>query len=540
MASATGTPVSGRPGSPVDVTRIAVLLGTFAVTMAFALVTHHVSDDFLIAYRYSVNLATHHGLVYVPGARVQGFTSPLGVLIPAAIVWLLGSTSVENVLAYLRVINGLFLSGAAVCLLQIGRTHLRSRGAVALLIGLFVTETTVLDYSINGMESAYVVFFTALTAYALAAHRPRSASLLGAAWAGLLWSRPDGVIVILALTLAFAAIMARERRQILVQALAASIVTACLYTPWLLWTWWYYGSPIPHSVIAKASSWGQVWRTLGFQPLGFVPDRPTLQSLLTPPYSVSYGWPVLFDIYGYALGLLAVSWWLSRGRRAPGRAWSLATLFACIYLNVVPSFPWYYCSAAVLAMLALAHATDELLEMGRTVRALVRPILAAVLVAQTLLLVLTGIHLRIVQSHLEDRHRKVIGTWLAEHGSPGDSVFTESLGYFGYYSGMRVLDYPGIVSPAVVAARREGDSFAHVIAATRPDWLVIRPGEAARIQSEKPGLLGHDYRLERVFDQRPDLARLSFAPSRYALHFDSIYLVYHRSSLAERIPDAGP
>lgn len=128
---------STEPPRRIDATRALVLIGVFALGTGFALFTRHIADDFLIAYRYSVNLAQGHGLVYTPGERVQGFSSPLGVLVPAAIVWLSGSPGLEHALAWLRILNGLCLGGAAVLLLQIGRSYLRSRAALVLLGGRY-------------------------------------------------------------------------------------------------------------------------------------------------------------------------------------------------------------------------------------------------------------------------------------------------------------------------------------------------------------------------------------------------------------------
>src|SRR6516162_11698817 len=59
---------------------VAVCMGA---PLAYTLFTRHTWEDFYITYRFSRNLCAGQGLVYEPGRRVHGFTSPLGVLLPA-------------------------------------------------------------------------------------------------------------------------------------------------------------------------------------------------------------------------------------------------------------------------------------------------------------------------------------------------------------------------------------------------------------------------------------------------------------------------
>jgi len=64
----------------------------FTLALLFAAYTRHAWEDYYITYRCSKNLATGHGLVYTVGERVHAFTSPLNVLIPAALSVMTGNT----------------------------------------------------------------------------------------------------------------------------------------------------------------------------------------------------------------------------------------------------------------------------------------------------------------------------------------------------------------------------------------------------------------------------------------------------------------
>src|SRR5580658_2957112 len=77
----------------------------FAVPLLYALYTGHIWEDFLITFRFSQNLCEGHGLVYRPGERVYGSTSPLGTLLPALCYWMTGQTSYLPALWLFRVLS---------------------------------------------------------------------------------------------------------------------------------------------------------------------------------------------------------------------------------------------------------------------------------------------------------------------------------------------------------------------------------------------------------------------------------------------------
>ena len=54
--------------------------------------------------------------------------------------------------------------------------------------------------------------------------------------------------------------------------------------------------------------------------------------------------------------------------------------------------------------------------------------------------------MKIQQAEIEMGTRAKVGTWLREHSQPGDTVFLEPLGYIGYFSGLRMHDFPAGVA----------------------------------------------------------------------------------------------
>src|SRR5436305_1716283 len=49
-----------------------------AIATGYVAYTGHVWEDYFITFRFSKNLVEGRGLVYNPGDRVHGFTSPIG------------------------------------------------------------------------------------------------------------------------------------------------------------------------------------------------------------------------------------------------------------------------------------------------------------------------------------------------------------------------------------------------------------------------------------------------------------------------------
>jgi len=71
-----------------------------------------------------------------------------------------------------------------------------------------------------------------------------------------------------------------------------------------------------------------------------------------------------------------------------------------------------------------------------------------------------------------------IGLYLREHASPNQSVLLEPIGYIGYYSGLRIYDAMGLVSPeAIVYFLNYGvkDYMVAWALDALPDFAVLRP-----------------------------------------------------------------
>lgn len=536
--SATSRPPTGRWLVGAGALAAAVCLG-------FAAFTGHMWEDYFITFRASLNLATGHGLVFQEGERVHTFTSPLGTLLPAVFALPGGENVAVHALWLFRVVSALAL-GAAVWLVAEGMRG-AAVGALAAgaACGAIALDPKIVDFSINGMETAWLVFFVIVTWRAFTG----GARLLpcALAFAGLQWTRPDGCVFFGALAAAWLVCGAAPATTI--PARVGSIVRgivlgAMLYLPWVVIAWIYYGTPVPHTIMAKVSHHapGELPWALALYPWRLLAGHAALHNIFQPTYFFFGGWPEGLGwlsriiVVGGALG------WLVPGVRPAGRIASAAFFLGGFYVEYIPRSPWYYPGWQVLALVAWGYLLDAALRRadsprwsGPAVRRFAGLAACGLVGLQAALLAGTAWEMRTQQAIIEDGHRREIGLWLRAQARPGDRVYLEPLGYIGYFSGLKMLDYPGLASPEVVAARRAGKRpHAEIIAALRPEWLVLRPDQVQGIIAEQPKLLHEQYVLARTFDARAQVDAVKILPGRGYLEFDALYFVFHR------IPGAPP
>jgi hypothetical protein len=532
-----------------------IFAGVFAAAMSFALYTNHIWEDYFITYRVSKNLATGHGLVYTIGERVQAFTSPLNVLLPAVLNIITGNKSDEIVIWLFRILSSSFLGAAAVLLFKIARENSFALISIVVLIGMFGMDAKILDFSINGQEIAFMMFFIALTLNAFMVRSRWTVLKLGLAWAGLMWTRPDGIIYITAIAVGFFIFssgqsIADSRLGLLKVFFKAGAIAGILYLPWFLWAWHYYGSPIPHTAIAKGVILGE-WRMstlfLSFLtfPLHILLGDTTANGTFMPSYYLLGGWHYTFLIYSKYLSYICALYWCFPFGRSQARAVSFAFMIGHFYLScIVPNAaPWYIPSCTILAIFVFAYIVQQGLNLAFLLKdkgnerflcliRFVRILAVSVLIITLLLTLGSAYQLRIQQREIENGNRKEIGLWLRQNAtSSGDTVFLEPLGYIGFYSQLKMLDYPGLCAPGVIAAQEElkTDSWAKLIPELHPDWLVLRPREAKVVGQENSLLLTRSYSEVKSFDVSDRISSYCFLPGRDYLLYDETFFIFSRN-----------
>jgi hypothetical protein len=557
MRPSATPPASGPAAAPARPAVMAILRRPSVIVFAFvclvaaifALYTDHVWEDYYITYRASKNLATGEGLVHNPGQRVHSFTSPLGVLLPSAASLATLNRSDVAALWIFRALAIGALAAAAVLLYRCTQRLGLSLAAAGFLVVCLATDTKTVDFTINGMETPFLILFFAYAFWAMLSAGPRRWVHLGLAWGGLMWSRPDACIPIALLTITVwgfndAALTGLSRREWLPELARAAGVATAVYLPWFLFAWSYYGSPVPHTVTAKSLLAGAktlegFWLSLLAFTQRINSPYAAIDSMFAPPNMVYGGWPDGPRLVMRTVAAICAGLWLVRWLHPLTRALSLTYLGLCVYLNYFPPFPfaWYLTLPSTVALLVLACTFSQLLARARAAAPRWRGALqAAVLLPMVGFAAIGGWYtwhaahqLKAQQAIIENGVRRPIGEWLRANAAAGDTVFLEPLGYIGYFSGLRTYDYPGLSSPEMVAAvRRHGTKrYAPLIRELNPGWLVLRPAEMADIHKEDPDLLRKLYAPAKAFDRRRDVEQLKVYGLGY-LEYDAAFMVFKR------------
>lgn len=541
---------------------IAFVIAACLVCLGYTLYTDQTWEDSLITLRHSENLLNGEGLTFNTGTRVHGFTSPINVLLLAICHFVTGKSSYVATFWVYRIFTISAFAASGVLLLKtIYETPPRWTVAVWFLGVVYLLDVKTIAFSINGMETGFVLLFLAWAVYLISRTEPEQWRLRGLCWAGLMWSRPDAFIYIAALSLGELIFLSTSRRATFTLLAKSAAVCALCYGPWIIWAWLYYGSPIPHTITAKGSA------ELGGSRLLLAAIHKFPGSLIDqaahsfrPIYcgdainwTGSVGWGLVTNSLTKLVGLIGLLYCLYPVSDRFGRAMSLAFAVLCSYLAYMPvQYPWYYPAATLLGLVTLTRAAT-MFAVSASERALAQPwfrrrktwclaLLILLTVAAIVIFVPACLEERIQQAEIEMGNRAAIGKWLKENAAPTDTVYLEPLGYVGYFSGLHINDYPGLVSPDVVRIRRQlpndlavqSAARQHVIPQIKANWVVLRSSEYQQL-SQLPifAEFKNSYTLVREFNVNPILNRYSYVPGNMSLRFDAHFYIFRRNTSAQ-------
>jgi hypothetical protein len=272
----------------------------------------------------------------------------------------------------------------------------------------------------------------------------------------------------------------------------------------------------------------------------------TLCYVLAPIYdTLSTGdgsWPPWIHDAGFVLAAAALVYWALPGRDRFGRMASFLAFLLFLYLSYIGEVaqfaPWYYPPLAFACLLALAAGAAGTLERlrSRAAAGAAGALGAAAVFGLLGYIFFSSLYpLRIKQTVIEWNHRRMIGLYIKEHMAPGDTVYLEPLGYIGYFSQAHMLDWPGLVSPEVVATRRKlgmpaSASWVPVAEVLRPNWIVARIPDAQAMQSSD--ILSKNYVLMRMFDVRDQVVAAGLRPGMNVTFGESVFAVFRRTDAA--------
>lgn len=482
---------------------LAFMAAAVAARVVFWAVTNRMFEDGLTTITHARNVPLGLGLIHHPGeGHIHGFTSALGVLIP-----LVGELIHEGSgMVTMRLASLVAVSAAIACARFLCRDLGLGVLPTAVVLAYLAFDQNAIFYGMAGMETEVAV---AVIVAGIFFVRRRNFVVAGICLGLAPLTRPEFVVWV-APALAYLAIVNMRR------ALGSAAIAAAIVAPWIAFTTLYYGSPIPHTIVAKSTLYPTVpivtdgsivpwFDWLSTQVIGHVaiflynlmPFEEVWNTVSTPIPEPVLMLVAVVAAYFLVLGLIAV-----RGARDMLPALGFLGLFFAYWVYFLPVnryYAWYLPPFLTVVMIFVALGMQR---MSITVPAAPRG--AAVLLA-----VAFAIHMPFsfgaesrIQS-VEDHVRTNVGLYLRSHVQPGDSVMSESAGYIGFYSGAKLYDFPGLTSNvslrALQALPPDRRTLIDLISAVKPDWIVVRPWELTQLQARFPDTAAQ-YQVQKVFE----------------------------------------
>ena len=414
------------------------------------------ADDAYVTYRYAKNLAHGNGFVFNIGEQVLGTTAPLhGLILTPFALFTDDLATVANVISY---VSAFVLALAMLLILE--SVRLQSAGMIA-ATGIALTTQT---YLFAPLETILAAMLCWLLILFYITDRWLLMSICGAL-ACLV--RPDSALL---LALIYLWYLVEHRR--IVHLIKHGLITLLVASPWLVWAWLTYGSPLPATVQAKSGWKGHLTTFLG-DAWGKV-----LKDLLLGSRLVS-GLLVVLALLGCWCLLVDHSY----RRLTIVPAWLLAYGAAYTLIRIPYSFSWYYypfvCGVFFLSSVGLVWLARSAGSWLRRIH-LVDRVMPTAIGLFTTVLVLAQVRYSYLEAQTlpqqkwsgpRDELYSRVGKWFAANTPPGTSAAMCEVGAIAYYSNIRVIDLWGLVTPAVVEHIKKGD-YEWAIENYKPDFVV--------------------------------------------------------------------
>jgi hypothetical protein len=417
-------------------------------------------DDPFITYRYARNLKEGLGFVYNPGERILSTTTPLFTLLLA-----ISHLFIADIPRLAILIGVISLISGGLLLFDLSRTW---NSPVVGWAGLLLYPTFPLLVSTLGSE---MPLYLALCIGTFALYA-RKRYLLAAVVASLAClARPDGILIPVLLAGDY---LIRRRGSIPWRAV---LVFSGILLAWGAAAWYYFGSPLPVTLIAK-----QRQGALAISQ-GFAENFPI----------ILYGyirWPYILQASLAIIGLLYALWRM--------RIWTVFLLWPITYFMAytllgVSSYYWYYAPLVpgfvIAAGFGLSAIYDVLRKSSRERYQLtqqIAKIISAIIL--TILVIINGVHLYQARTQIDNRYviYRAAGEWLREFSNPEDRVGALEVGIIGYFARRSMVDFTGLIQPEVTENLNPDSTYEDAamwaVNAYHPDYLVLHEGFFTRLE----------------------------------------------------------
>lgn len=418
-------------------------------------------DDSYITYRYARNIIAGNGFTFNPGEHVLGTTTPLYTLTLTAVGSVFGGEFAPFPMIS-WILNAILDGIACLILYRLGILIATERVGIfsALIWAIAPFSVT---FAIGGLETSLFILLLILSVYYYLTDQPIIYWLCAFF---IILTRPDSLILILPLV--FFILILKSKHIFL--RIFPIIIGSIPFVAWIIFSYSYFGSPIPNSLLAKSVAYS-------------LPDNAAfirlLQHYLTP-FNEQYTFPPGLLYFGlltlpamYIIGSLAII----RKDHSSIPLVIYPILYFLIFSIANPLiFRWYLTPPLPLYILTLLTGLEIILSRffkylsGRLSQIYERknkPIWIkhetilnnAITLILILPFVFTGKAWVFSHDHgistpapemawvkLEEIYQKA-SVDLLENTTPEDLIAAGDVGVLGYFTGRDILDTVGLNSP---------------------------------------------------------------------------------------------
>lgn len=449
------------------------------------------TDDGFIHIQYAKNLILRGEYSFNPGTLSFGTTSPLWVMLLAALGRLFGSG--DNLIVISRVLSWLAGVGAVLAMYRLGRAFGLSRFFAHLCVIALAGHMWHARWTALSMETSTAVFAVVAVGVASAGALSdnRRALFLGLFMALASLVRPEAYLF-LPLYLAVV-VTSHDRTAACVGKTLA--MSAALIVPWLLFARFHVGSFLPNTAGAKSGG-------LVLNPLTFAHKLEPIVKITAS----AEGLFVLLIVLSLILLRLRARVLSERCRLA--LLWIIALPAAYVIFDIQVLSRYMLLTSPFVIVLGVT-ALSDILDTYRISRKrwIAGGVTAATVVVNVALYVAVVIPPSRAFSHDLTTRLRDLGVFLKDNSSPGAVVAAADIGYLAFYSERHVLDLGGLVENVTHDLREKYDyeeivdrgMFLELESYPRVDFFIDRVKTPNRFdQKELAGYRFESIRVEEI------------------------------------------
>lgn len=411
-------------------------------------------DDPWIHLTFAKNLAQYFSFSYFKDEVVTaGSTSPLYTFILSVMFFITGN---EMLMSYALGIT--FFAAASFFFYNLSVIEFDKETIFALLCtGIFIMDKWMNFIADSGMETTLFIFILILSAYL---YRKRKAVPLAISLGLIMWTRPDGIVFIIALVIDYLLVRHYSKDQYELKLFSDSDLKK-MGLIFVIFTALYFalnyalsGSILPNTYTAKMIYYSPDLRSRW----DFLKNEVWLYFKYGSYYLVMWGFlfsvlKLIYDIYRktynqntlyilFALGLVLVYYLKLPYAHRFGR-------------YMMPILPFFFL-VAVIGFRDFARIINKYTENTLFAKSIFYILVAIVYYMGITNYEETKELYAAECRYINDRQVKA-AKWLATYTKEGDIIATHDVGAIGYYSKRKVIDLAGLITPELISKFRDKD-----------------------------------------------------------------------------------